>query len=205
MNFKMFLEILQPMVYYMWLIHWMTVRGHWFRNKQLQNLGLFVVANMNPNLVSFYYSITKNFLKFFVINNIFLILFFINSIPPGSIGEIKQWLTYLLLQMFSFNWRTIILKRLNFILVSLFCFIIQISYICSPNWCETNIQLYCYSRTPEQYQFPWGASWNTIITSSLFTFSILTISSVIASASLSFSLCVLPLYISTVTIGIISN
>ena len=54
---------------------------------------------------------------------------------------------------------------------------------------------------PELYQLPWDASWNTIVTSFFSTFNILTTSSVIASASLSFSLCVLPEYISTVTIG----
>ncbi|HEU5172639.1 MAG TPA: hypothetical protein VFT83_03840 [Nitrososphaeraceae archaeon] len=59
-----------------------------------------------------------------------------------------------------------------------------------------------YRRMPEAYQFPWDASWNTITTSSLFTCNILTISSVNASASLSFSFCVLPLYIDTVIIGI---
>ena len=60
-----------------------------------------------------------------------------------------------------------------------------------------------YRRTPAAYQFPWVASVNSTITSSLLTFSNLTTSYVIASANLSFSFWVLPLYICTLTIGMV--
>lgn len=60
-------------------------------------------------------------------------------------------------------------------------------------------------RIPEAYQFPWEASWKTITTSFFSTFSIFTVSSVIASASLSLSLWLLPLYIATVIMGILNS
>ena len=72
-------------------------------------------------------------------------------------------------------------------------------------WRETQTSMKCleyYNLTPPAYQFPWGASSKTTIMSFFCSFHILTTSSVIVSANRSFSVCVLPLYIAIVTIGI---
>ena len=72
-------------------------------------------------------------------------------------------------------------------------------------WRDIQTSMKCleyYNLTPPAYQFPWGASSKTTIMSFFCSFHILTTSSVIVSANRSFSVCVLPLYIATVTIGI---